>query len=191
VQKVRNTVAQEVRRLQAAHAAGTGPAVDRDTIRGLIRKVASLLLCQLASGFKPTLQSAESYHAELLCCALSFRRSENVGAWVSNAESDPAVHFRLPCTALVSSVHPNRSYGNATGDGEVACRAGKRVTMSVEGGAQAGRHGVALQHPLQRWGLAKLALARPGQQDPLCCSNVTGWPVSKRGTAHTSRQIRR
>jgi len=148
VQKVRNTVAQEVRRLQAAHAAGTGPAVDRDTIRGLIRKVASLLLCQLASGFKPTLQSAESYHAELLCCALSFRRSENVGAWVSNAESDPAVHFRLPCTALVSSVHPNRSYGNATGDGEVACRAGAEAEGA--GGCAGGcRSGARPQQPVQ------------------------------------------
>ena len=36
---VRDTVAREVRRLQEAHAEGTGPAVDRQTIIALIRKV--------------------------------------------------------------------------------------------------------------------------------------------------------
>lgn len=41
--KVRDRVAREVRRLQAAHAAGAGPAVDVDIIRGLIRKVGSTL----------------------------------------------------------------------------------------------------------------------------------------------------
>lgn len=36
---MRDTVAREVRRLQKAHAEGTGPAVDRQTIISLIRKV--------------------------------------------------------------------------------------------------------------------------------------------------------
>jgi hypothetical protein len=36
---VRDTVAREVRRLQEAHAEGAGPAVDRQTIIALIRKV--------------------------------------------------------------------------------------------------------------------------------------------------------
>ena len=59
---VRDTVAREVRRLQEAHAEGTGPAVDRQTIIALIRKVQA----PLRTSSRATLQPAVPW-ADRLC----------------------------------------------------------------------------------------------------------------------------
>ena len=57
---VRDAVAREVRKLQEAHAEGTGPVVDRQTIISLIRRVRPGLLwstfCDLA--FVPVIDTS-------------------------------------------------------------------------------------------------------------------------------------
>lgn len=64
-----------------------------------------------------------------------------------------------------------------------------RVIVSVEGGAQAGPPWCCTPAPSSAVGACRTGFGQA--RDPLCCSNVIGWPGNTRGTARTSRHIRR